>query len=132
MLFNSEVFVFIFLPITLLGFFLLGSRGRQRAAVGWLVFASVVFYGWFKSEYLLLLAALSGNRVAPGPAGSPHRGRSDVLPTGRNLFAVDPRAVPTRAAHAQGIRLAEELLRRHLQSAVMRPHSGQRRPWPVE
>jgi cobaltochelatase CobN len=62
-----------------------------------------------------LLAALSGKRVAAGPAGSPHRGRSDVLPTGRNLFAVDPRAVPTRAAHAQGIKLAEELLRRHLQ-----------------
>ena len=62
-----------------------------------------------------LLAALSGRRVAPGPAGSPHRGRRDVLPTGRNLFAVDPRAVPTRAAHSQGIKLAEELLRRHLQ-----------------
>jgi cobaltochelatase CobN len=38
-----------------------------------------------------------------------------VLPTGRNLFAVDPRAVPTPSAHAQGIKLAEELLRRHLQ-----------------
>jgi cobaltochelatase CobN len=62
-----------------------------------------------------LVAALSGRRVAPGPAGSPHRGHHDVLPTGRNLFAVDPRAVPTRAAHAQGIKLAEELLRRHLQ-----------------
>jgi cobaltochelatase CobN len=62
-----------------------------------------------------LIAALSGRRVAPGPAGSPYRGRHDVLPTGRNLFAVDPRAVPTRAAHAQGIKLAEELLRRHLQ-----------------
>jgi cobaltochelatase CobN len=62
-----------------------------------------------------LLAALSGRRISPGPAGSPYRGRRDVLPTGRNLFAVDPRAVPTRAAHAQGIRLAEELLRRHLQ-----------------
>src|SRR6266700_4453197 len=62
-----------------------------------------------------LRAALSGKRVAPGPAGSPHRGRSDVLPTGRNLFAVDPRAVPTKSAHAQGIRLAAELLRRHLQ-----------------
>jgi cobaltochelatase CobN len=62
-----------------------------------------------------LIAALSGARVAPGPAGSPHRGRSDVLPTGRNLFAVDPRAVPTRSAHAHGIKLAEELLRRHLQ-----------------
>ncbi|MBV9458112.1 MAG: cobaltochelatase subunit CobN, partial [Bradyrhizobium sp.] len=62
-----------------------------------------------------LIAALSGQRVAPGPAGSPHRGRRDVLPTGRNIFAVDPRSVPTRAAHAQGIKLAEELLRRHLQ-----------------
>jgi len=59
--------------------------------------------------------AISGRRVAPGPSGSPARGRQDVLPTGRNLFAVDPRAVPTRAAHAEGIRLAEELLRRHLQ-----------------
>jgi cobaltochelatase CobN len=62
-----------------------------------------------------LIDALSGKRVAPGPAGSPFRGRRDVLPTGRNLFAVDPRAVPTQAAHAQGIKLAEELLRRHLQ-----------------
>ena len=62
-----------------------------------------------------LLAALDGKRVAAGPSGSPARGRSDVLPTGRNLFAVDPRAVPSRAAHAQGVKLAEELLRRHLQ-----------------
>jgi cobaltochelatase CobN len=67
------------------------------------------------AEREALLAALSGKRVAPGPAGSPWRGRIDVLPTGRNLFAVDPRGVPTRAAHAQGIKLAEELLRRHLQ-----------------
>ena len=62
-----------------------------------------------------LALALAGRKVAPGPSGSPARGRQDVLPTGRNLFAVDPRAVPSRAAHAQGIKLAEELLRRHLQ-----------------
>ncbi|WJR76643.1 cobaltochelatase subunit CobN [Bradyrhizobium sp. NP1] len=68
-----------------------------------------------EAERDALLAALAGRRVAPGPAGSPHRGRRDVLPTGRNLFAVDPRAVPTRSAHGQGIKLAEELLRRHLQ-----------------
>ena len=66
-------------------------------------------------ERRALLDLLEGKRIAPGPAGSPFRGRRDVLPTGRNLFAVDPRAVPTRAAHAQGIKLAEELLRRHLQ-----------------
>jgi cobaltochelatase CobN len=62
-----------------------------------------------------LLTALCGRRVAPGPSGSPYRGRTDVLPTGRNLFSVDPRAVPSRSAHAQGVKLAEELLRRHLQ-----------------
>ncbi len=62
-----------------------------------------------------LTAAIAGRKVAAGPSGSPARGRSDVLPTGRNLFAVDPRAVPSRAAHAQGVKLAEELLRRHLQ-----------------
>ncbi|CCW18287.1 CobN component of cobalt chelatase involved in B12 biosynthesis [Sphingobium indicum BiD32] len=62
-----------------------------------------------------LLTALDGRRVPPGPSGSPFRGRSDVLPTGRNLFAIDPRAVPSRAAHAQGVTLAEELIRRHLQ-----------------
>jgi cobaltochelatase CobN len=68
-----------------------------------------------EAERDAVLSALGGKRVAPGPAGSPWRGRRDVLPTGRNLFAVDPRAVPTPSAHAQGIKLAEELLRRHLQ-----------------
>lgn len=72
-------------------------------------------YGQAPGETEGLLTALNGRRVPPGPSGSPHRGRGDVLPTGRNLFSVDPRAVPSRMAHAQGVRLAEELLRRHLQ-----------------
>ncbi len=67
------------------------------------------------AERRALLDALAGRRIEAGPAGSPYRGRTDVLPTGRNLFATDPRAVPTRSAHAQGIRLARELVRRHLQ-----------------
>lgn len=62
-----------------------------------------------------LLAALAGRRIPPGPSGSPFRGRTDVLPTGRNLFTIDPRGIPSRGAYAQGVRLAEELLRRHLQ-----------------
>ena len=72
-------------------------------------------YGQGAGERAGLMAALNGQRVAPGPAGSPYRGRSDVLPTGRNLFSVDPRSVPSRNAHAQGVKLAEELIRRHLQ-----------------
>ena len=67
------------------------------------------------AEMAGLHAALNGARVPAGPSGSPYRGRSDVMPTGRNLFTTDPRAVPSRAAHAQGVKLAEELLRRHLQ-----------------
>jgi cobaltochelatase CobN len=72
-------------------------------------------YGQGVGEREGLLTALAGRRVAAGPSGSPARGRSDVLPTGRNMFSVDPRAVPSRSAHAQGVKLAEELLRRHLQ-----------------
>ena len=72
-------------------------------------------YGAAAGEMDGLLVALAGRFVPPGPAGSPYRGRADVQPTGRNLFSVDPRAVPSRAAHAQGVKLAEELLRRHLQ-----------------
>ena len=59
--------------------------------------------------------ALSGKRIAAGPSGSPYRGRLDVLPSGRNLFATDPLSVPSRAAYAQGVKLAEEFIRRHLQ-----------------
>ena len=72
-------------------------------------------YGTAPGEDAGLLAALDGRFVPPGPSGSPWRGRGDVRPTGRNLFSVDPRAVPTQGAHAQGVKLAEELLRRHLQ-----------------
>ncbi|KUF12427.1 cobaltochelatase subunit CobN [Pseudoponticoccus marisrubri] len=67
------------------------------------------------AERAALIDALDGRRIAPGPSGSPWRGRADVLPTGRNIFTTDPRSVPTRAAYAQGGRLAEELVRRHLQ-----------------
>ncbi|MEL6563338.1 MAG: cobaltochelatase subunit CobN [Pseudomonadota bacterium] len=67
------------------------------------------------SERAALLDTLDGRRIAGGPSGSPYRGRTDVLPTGRNLYATDPRSVPTRAAYAQGVKLGEELVRRHLQ-----------------
>jgi cobaltochelatase CobN len=68
-----------------------------------------------ENERQSLLDALDGKRIEAGPSGSPYRGRTDVLPTGRNIFTTDPRSVPTRAAHAQGVKLAEELVRKHLQ-----------------
>ncbi|KLK92486.1 cobalamin biosynthesis protein CobN [Microvirga vignae] len=62
-----------------------------------------------------LLKALDGRFVVPGPAGSPSRGQTNVLPTGRNLATLDPRAIPTRAATELGWRAAAEVVRRHLQ-----------------
>ncbi len=67
------------------------------------------------AEGAALLAALEGKFVAPGPAGAPTRGRADVLPTGRNLFTIDPRAVPTRSAVLLAEKAAADLLRRHRQ-----------------
>ncbi|RMF09584.1 MAG: cobaltochelatase subunit CobN, partial [Alphaproteobacteria bacterium] len=50
-----------------------------------------------------------------GPAGAPTRGRLDVLPTGRNFFSLDNRAVPTPAAWTLGEKSAERLVQRHMQ-----------------
>ncbi len=68
-----------------------------------------------KNESKSLIDALSGKMIAAGPSGSPYRGRKDVLPSGRNLFSTDPLSVPTRAAYKQGVKLADEFLRRNLQ-----------------
>lgn len=68
-----------------------------------------------RHERAALIAALDGRRVAPGPSGAPTRGRRDVLPTGRNLTTIDPRAVPTRTAAIVGRRAADEVVRRYLQ-----------------
>ncbi|HUC16490.1 MAG TPA: cobaltochelatase subunit CobN [Acetobacteraceae bacterium] len=70
-----------------------------------------------------LLAALDGGFVAPGPAGAPTRRRMDVLPTGRNLFSADPRAIPTRSAVTLAERAAADLLRRHRQDHGEWPRS---------
>ncbi|MEJ1157194.1 cobaltochelatase subunit CobN [Prosthecomicrobium sp. N25] len=67
------------------------------------------------SEIDGLLAALDGRFVPPGPAGAPVRGRLDVLPTGRNLTALDPRAIPTATAEAIGARTAAAVMDRYAQ-----------------
>jgi len=69
-----------------------------------------------EAERKALIQALDGRRVAPGPAGSPTRGRRDVLPTGRNLFTADPRTLPTPTAMELGRLAADEIVRAHLQT----------------
>ena len=66
-------------------------------------------------EIEAMLKGLDGRFVAPGPSGAPTRGRLDVLPTGRNFYSVDNRALPTPTAWDLGRRSAEALLKRHFQ-----------------
>ncbi len=68
-----------------------------------------------QAEIAGLMAGLAGRFVAPGPSGAPTRGRPDVLPTGRNFYSVDSRAVPTPAAYELGRKSAELLVRRYVQ-----------------
>lgn len=54
--FNSYLFIFIFLPITAAGFFLIGRMGRYSWAIAWLVLSSLVFYGWWNPWFLVVIA----------------------------------------------------------------------------
>ncbi|MDG2154679.1 MAG: MBOAT family protein [Gammaproteobacteria bacterium] len=62
MLFNSEIFLFLFLPLTLLVFYLLGHFGKIKLALASLVIASLLYYGWWKPIYLpLILGSMTVN-----------------------------------------------------------------------
>ncbi|MCA1691559.1 MAG: cobaltochelatase subunit CobN, partial [Actinobacteria bacterium] len=65
-------------------------------------------------EIANLLGALDGRYVPAGPSGAPTRGMAHVLPTGRNFYSVDPKAVPSALAWEVGQRLAEEIVERHV------------------
>ncbi|HEY7051194.1 MAG TPA: cobaltochelatase subunit CobN [Mycobacterium sp.] len=60
-----------------------------------------------------VLRALDGRFIPAGPSGSPLRGLVNVLPTGRNFYSVDPKAVPSRLAWETGVALADSLLARY-------------------
>jgi cobaltochelatase CobN len=68
-------------------------------------------------EVANVLAALDGRYVTAGPSGSPTRGSAHVLPTGRNFYSVDPKALPSPASWEVGCKLAEALVARHVAEA---------------
>ncbi|HEY4420735.1 MAG TPA: cobaltochelatase subunit CobN, partial [Pseudonocardia sp.] len=70
-----------------------------------------------------VLHALDGGYVPAGPSGSPTRGLVNVLPTGRNFYSVDPKAIPSRSAWEIGSALADSLVARHLADTGTYPGS---------
>ena len=64
-------------------------------------------------EIKQVLRALEGHYIAAGPSGSPLRGLVNVLPTGRNFYSVDPKAMPSRLAWETGVAMADSLLDRY-------------------
>jgi cobaltochelatase CobN len=68
-----------------------------------------------------VVGALNGRYVPSGPSGSPTRGRLDVLPTGRNFYGVDPKALPSALSWDTGRRLADDLVRRHVEEEGRAP-----------
>lgn len=67
-------------------------------------------------EMTFLLKGLGGGYVPAAPSGAPTRGRPEVLPTGRNFYSVDIRAVPTESAWDVGRKAAETLIETYAQS----------------
>jgi cobaltochelatase CobN len=100
----------------------LGRRDERVAAV--LRFAAAEVVPRIRrcgDELTNVVAALNGRHVPSGPSGAPTRGRLDVLPTGRNFYSVDPRALPSELSWDVGRRLADALLERHVRETGTLP-----------
>ncbi|MER7113411.1 cobaltochelatase subunit CobN [Saccharomonospora azurea] len=74
-------------------------------------------------ELTNVLRALDGRFIQAGPSGSPLRGLVNVLPTGRNFYTVDPRAVPSPLAWDTGVAMADSLLTRYRDETGEYPRS---------
>ena len=70
-----------------------------------------------------ILQALDGQYIPAGPSGSPTRGMVHVLPTGRNFYSLDPRALPSQSAWEVGTQLAKTLVDRYLKETGQYPES---------
>ena len=75
------------------------------------------------NEINQIIYALSGKFILPGPSGSPLRGLINVLPTGRNFYSVDPKAVPSKLAWETGNMMADSLLKRYYKEYNQWPDS---------
>ncbi len=79
MLFNSLHFIFFFLPITVAGYYLIGSYFGKKYSIIWLIVCSFFFYAWWSVPYaLLLLASIVFNGMLGCWLNGPRDKRVDV------------------------------------------------------
>ncbi|MBN2041955.1 MAG: cobaltochelatase subunit CobN [Spirochaetes bacterium] len=70
-----------------------------------------------------VLTALNGRYVEPGPSGAPSRGNTDILPTGRNFYSVDPTKIPTPGAWEIGKSLGDALIEKSMKEIGKNPEN---------
>ncbi|NJE25556.1 magnesium chelatase subunit H [Thermococcus sp. MV5] len=83
-------------------------------------------------EYNGFLEGVEGKYVKPGPSGAITRGKFEILPTGRNFYAVDPRTLPTKAAWQIGVETAEKLLEKYKKKHGKYPESVGQVLWSID
>jgi cobaltochelatase CobN len=91
--------------------------------LAWVCARLVPALGATTGEVGAVLDALAGRRVPSGPSGAPSRGMAHVLPTGRNFYSLDPKAVPSPLAWSVGQALADQLVDRHVEETGRPPTS---------
>jgi cobaltochelatase CobN len=97
--------------------------GGSDPTLGWICEWLVPALRRTPDEVAGVLGALDGRHVLAGPSGAPTRGMAHVLPTGRNFYSVDPKALPSRLAWDVGVGLADALIERHLAEQGRYPES---------
>jgi cobaltochelatase CobN len=90
------------------------ARGGDGATLTWVAERLVPALAATVGELDAVVTALAGGFVPPGPSGAPTRGAAHALPTGRNFYSVDPKAVPSPLAWDVGRQLAEGVVARHV------------------
>lgn len=85
-----------------------------------------------EAEYEGFFRGMGGGYVEPGASGALTRGKVEVLPTGRNFYAVDPTTLPTPAAWRVGTETAEKLLRYYLERHGRYPESAGQVLWSID
>ena len=89
----------------------------------WVADRLIPALGGTTDEIANILGALDGRYIPAGPSGSPTRGGAHVLPTGRNFYSVDPKALPSQVSWDVGCKLADAVVERHLREEGAPPRT---------